>query len=222
MISTCMLDRRTDRPLTQAVLTCHETGFGGVFRIQTLRFPEEVSMSKFFAIAILVVCFVGAGQVFAQSNADRATTLAAELDKTKHKKKEKKGFSFETFVEVKNTPAAKEASGYSGIYSNEGDYSLNLSVAADGRATGSGHDTLDGENQVSFKLVDARVSGAVLKGTKAYSNGRTEPFEAVFVNRATAMGKNPNSIESRETAYGLGFIQAGKDWTNRVFLTSTR
>jgi hypothetical protein len=179
-------------------------------------------MSKFFAILILTICVIAAGEAFAQNSNGRAATLAAELDKTKHKKKEKKGFSFETYVEVKNTPAVKESAAYSGIYSTGGDYSLNLSVAPDGTATGSGHDTIDGESQVSFKLVNARVSGAVLSGTKAYSNGRNEPFEAVFVTRTTATGKNPDSIDSRESAYGLGFVQSGKDWTNRVFLSSTR
>lgn len=181
-------------------------------------------MSKFFALAALIICFIVAGEAYAQGTGGRAAVLAAELDKTKHKKKEKKGFSFEMYVEVRNTPALREPAAYSGIYGTDGgDYSLNLSVAADGRADGVGHDRFEfGGERVSFKLVDARVSGGVLSGTKAYSNGRNEPFEGVFVTRTTAAGKNPASIDQRDTAYGLGFVQAGKDWTNRVFLASTR
>lgn len=180
-------------------------------------------MSKFFAIVLLAICFGAAEQMFAQTTPDKAVTLAAGLDKTKHKKKEKMNFSVEVYVDVKNAPVVKEASAYSGIYTSEdGSYSLNLSVAADGRATGSGHDTSDGVDRVSYKLVDAHVSGAVLTATKAYSNGRTEPFEAVFVNRTVSAGKNADSIDSRETTYGLGFVRIEKEWTNRIFLASTK
>jgi hypothetical protein len=71
---------------------------------------------------------------------------------------------------------------------------------------------------VTFTLKDARLNGAVLTATKIFSDGRTDPLEAVFVNRNIAHGKNANEIAERKTAFGLGFVQTGKSWTSRVFL----
>jgi hypothetical protein len=177
-------------------------------------------MSKLLILVAVVFCFVLSGNVMAQ--ADRAPGLAAALDKTKYKKKEKKNISVEVYVEVKNTPAVKSSPAeYTGAYAAENDdYRLDLRVAVDGTAEGSGHDTTYGDNQAraSFTLKDARVNGAVLTATKVFADGRTEPFEAVFVNRSMAHGKNANEIEERKTAFGLGFMQTSKSWTNRVFL----
>jgi hypothetical protein len=95
-------------------------------------------MSKILAIAVVAFCFVLLpNPVMAQ--ADRALGLAAALDKTKYKKKEKKNISVEVFVEVKNTPAVKASPAeYTGSYSSENDADrLDLRVAADGTAEGN-------------------------------------------------------------------------------------
>jgi hypothetical protein len=73
-----------------------------------------------------------------------------------------------------------------------------------------------------FALRDARISGALLTGSKVYENGSTVPFEALFTNRTVSQGKNANEITSRETLFGLGFIQSEGQWTNRVFLEGKR
>ncbi len=84
---------------------------------------------------------------------------------------------------------------------------------------------MDSQRQ-SFTLKNARIEGALLTATKVYADARTENFEAVFVNRTTASGKNPNEINSRETRYGLGFVyyyQSSRiDVSNRVFLEFKR
>lgn len=67
-------------------------------------------------------------------------------------------------------------------------------------------------------LKDAPIKGALLTATKVFENGETVKFEAVFNNRTVSRGKNPNSIESRETKFGLGFIQSHSEWITRVFL----
>jgi hypothetical protein len=69
-------------------------------------------------------------------------------------------------------------------------------------------------------LRNAHVRDAVLTADKAYQDGTTERFEAVFVTRTTAVGKNAENIESRDSKFGLGFIRQDTQWTNRVFLTS--
>lgn len=177
-------------------------------------------MSRMLVIATMLFCFVLLGEVRGQ--ADRGRELAAALDKTKYKKKEKKNVSIEVYVDVKNSPVVKNnLAEFSGAYTAEdNDYTLNLRVAADGSAEGSGLDSLEGDSQqrANFALKNARVTGSVLSGTKVFTDGRSEPFEAVFVTRATAVGKNPGQIDERKTSFGLGFIQSNKSWTNRVFL----
>src|SRR5688500_409102 len=174
---------------------------------------------------LTLVCCVG----FAfgvQAQAPDATALAAALDKNKYKKKDKVkngvDLSVEVYVDIKNEPAVRQPSAYSGRYADEyGGFSLDLKVAADGTAEASGVDTINGDPQgsrISFTLKNARVTGAVLTADKVFANGQTERLEAVFVNRTTLNGKNANQIESRETQFGLGFIQANGKWTNRVFL----
>ena len=83
------------------------------------------------------------------------------------------------------------------------------------------------DRRMAFTLKDASIPGALLTGTKVFENGEQQKFEAVFVNRTVATGKNENEITSRETKFGLGYIQKGSwsdkngqhmDWTSRVFL----
>jgi hypothetical protein len=79
----------------------------------------------------------------------------------------------------------------------------------------------------SFVLKDATINGALLAGTKFYENGEQRKFEAVFVNRTVASGKNGNEIASSDTKFGLGSIETGTwsdpqngnmNQTRRVFL----
>jgi hypothetical protein len=176
------------------------------------------------AISIFVV-----GNASAQQLDQRTQSLVAALDKTKYKKKEKKGLSFELYVDVKNTAAVRSnPSEYSGLYDSDQNR-LELNVASNGAATGSGYDDLNnGAGTVKFTLRDAKVEGALLTGLKVYENGETRKFEGAFVNRTVASGKNVNEIESRETKFGIGWLEGGavvtpgmgetNSWTNRIFL----
>jgi hypothetical protein len=176
------------------------------------------------ALALIVLIFVTGLPCYlqAQDVSQKALALAKGLDKNKHKKKDKRYVSIEIYIDIKNEPALKSPSEYSGLYGDENHgYKLDLKVGANGGAVGSGYDTISFENSSSkmkFNLKDAHVSEAVLTGTKVYENGMTESLEAVFVNRTVATGKNANEIESRDSSFGLGFIQTNREWTNRVFL----
>jgi hypothetical protein len=67
-------------------------------------------------------------------------------------------------------------------------------------------------------LKDARIEGALLTATRVYADGTTKSLEAVFVNRTIVQGANPNKIESRETKFGLGFVEIfNMNSQNRVF-----
>lgn len=181
-----------------------------------------------FRKIVLVMCIaaiglVGGVEAFGQD----AATLAAALDKNKYKKKDKSkngvSVSVEVYIDIKNEALVKQPAEYSGQYRDEfGGFSLDLKVAADGTAEGSGADTVNGDpqaNKVAYSLKNARVLGAVLTADKVFADGPSERLEAVFVNRTTLSGKNADNIDSRNTSFGLGFVQKNKDWTNRVFLT---
>lgn len=178
---------------------------------------------KLFLMAVAAaIVMVGAGAAVAQD----AASLAAALDKNKYKNKQKSkngvDMSVETYLDIKNIPAVKQPAEYSGNYRDEsGCSSLELRVAADGSAQGDGSETVDGngkDNQVRFTLRNGRVSGAVLSADKVFADGRTERIEAVFVNRTTLQGKNEKDIETRNTQFGLGYVQKYDQSTNRVFL----
>jgi len=184
-------------------------------------------MFKFLMIAAIIVSLGVSYEVICQDSSQRTQELAAALDKTKYKKKEKKkenvNISIEMYVDVKNQPIVKSnPAEYSGSYRGEdANYQLDIQVAPNGSATGSGRDLVDFDNGMarSFTLHDGQVHGALLTATKVYDNGQTEKFEAIFTNRTVSTGKNAETIENRDTTFGLGFIQShGNDWTNRVFL----
>lgn len=183
-------------------------------------------MFRSFVLALFVglAVAVGGTAVYGQD----AAVLAGALDKNKYKKKEKSkngvNVSIEIYIDIKNEPVVKQPGEYSGQYRDDsGDFSLDLSVAADGSAEGSGVDTMNGDasaNKMAFTLKNARVRGAVLTGDKMFADGTSEKLEAVFVNRTVLSGKNADNIETRETKFGLGFIQRNAKWTNRVFLAA--
>ena len=181
-----------------------------------------------FTLLIAVVMFVGLSvDVYAQDANARTSELVAALDKTKYKKKEKKNISIEFYLDIKNEAVVRAPSDYAGSYDGgESANSLSLQVDTSGAASGSGYDTLR-DRRLNFTLKDASIRGALLTGTKVYEDGEQRPFEAVFVNRTVSTGKNAETIESRDTKFGIGFIvtnsssdESGKTdtWTNRVFL----
>ena len=175
------------------------------------------------AIALFVLATVS---VRAQDAGSRARELAAALDKTKYKKKEKPMVTVEFYIDIKNEAVVRDAASYAGNYASEdSEYNLSLQVNG-GTVSGTGRDWRN-ENRLSFTLKDAFISGALLTGTKVYDNGEQQKFEAVFVNRTVSNGKNANEITSQDTKFGLGFIQevsnndsqkGTQTWTNRVFL----
>jgi hypothetical protein len=178
----------------------------------------------FRILTLLIALFVVglSTDVQAQDAGPEAQALAAALDKNKYKKKEKRDIKIEIYIDIKNVPVVKSsAADYSGVYESDNDYSLELKVGADGSAEGSGYDAIHtGEDSAKkrFTLKSGRVDGAVLSATKVFENGETEKFKAVFAERTVLSGKNADSIATRDVSFGLGFIQAQKDWSNRVFL----
>ena len=175
----------------------------------------------FILAAALVVCVGVSAVVFAQDAERKTQDLIAALGKTKYKKKEKKNISFELYIDIKSEAVVKNnVREYAGVYnSSDAGYRIELRVSVEGAVEGSGYDTdFNNSQKQNFTLKDARIKGALLTATKVFADGNTEKLEAVFNNRTVIEGKNPNEINSRETKYGLGFIDSWETITNRVFL----
>jgi hypothetical protein len=184
-------------------------------------------MYRLMILIAIVTCIGLAGLcVYAQDTSQKTSELVAALDKTKYKKKEKKNVSIEVYADIKNEAVkAGNSADFTGSYASEdSDYRLDLSVDKSGAASGGGYDVLlDSDKHVNFTLKNAKVDGSLLTGTKVYENGKSEAFEAVFVNRTARSGTRPDMITASETKFGLGFIQhnspnGSDNWTNRVFL----
>ncbi len=179
-------------------------------------------MSQIFILIVALVLSIGLSDtIFAQDAEQKTQNLIAALSKTKYKKKEKKNFSFEKFIDIKSEAVVKNnVRDYAGVYeSSDANYQIELRVSADGKVEGSGYDTdFDNSQKQNFTLKDAQIEGALLTATKVFADGETEKLEAVFNNRTVTEGKNPNEINSRGTKYGLGFIDSWGTITNRAFL----
>ena len=182
------------------------------------------------SLLIAMVFFIGASHlVNAQDAGQRTQALVAALDKTKYKKKEKANISIEIYVDVKNEAVVRSPSDYAGTYRDEdGENSLELRISSGGVSGSGSEEMIDGGRTMRYTLRDASINGALLTATKVYENGEQRALEAVFVNRTVSAGKNANQIESRDTKFGLGFIQTGSSsdsesgkhqaWTSRIFL----
>jgi len=154
-------------------------------------------------IACLCVASVGVyASRGAQDSGARARELAAYFDKDKHKVKERRGVRVEVYLEMRGEPAPKRnLADYTGSYESEPGYPLTLRVGADGVVEGEGMEPASAGAR-RFTLQGARVSGALLTGTKLYEDGTTERIEAVFINLTTRT--SPNSKGT--TAFGLGVV----------------
>ncbi len=179
-------------------------------------------MSKIFILVVALILSIGLSDTVLAQNAEQKTqNLIAALGKTKHKKKERGNFSFERYIDVKSEAVVKNnVRDYAGVYkSPDANYQIELRVAADGKVEGSGFDSdFNSSLKQNFTLKDGRIEGALLTATKVYADGETKKLEGVFNNRTVTEGKNPNEINTRETKYGLGFIDSWGTITNRVFL----
>jgi hypothetical protein len=161
-------------------------------------------MRKVLAVALVAcACLVAAGAAArAQDAGARARELAARFDKDKHKVKEKRGVRVEVFLEMRGEPAPRaNPADYSGAYESEPGYAFDLRVSADGGAAGKGFEPSPGGPR-RFTLRDARVSGAVLAGTKVFEDGSAERFEGVFINLSVRSAP----ADKGTTLFGLGAV----------------
>lgn len=179
-------------------------------------------MIQTLIIAALVGFWLAAPEnTFSQTvNAQQKThELVASLSKTKYKHKVKGSFEFEKYIDIRSEAVEKNnAAEYSGNYESEDSmHQIKLNIA-NGKIEANGYDTnFESSKKEVFSLKNAKIEGALLTAIKLYEDGKAENFEAVFINRTIVEGANPNKVEHRSTDFGLGFIAANGDYTERIF-----
>ena len=179
-------------------------------------------MATYLIVVLLFILSLTPWNVFGQNASgaqNKAEEIAAALNKTKHKIKEKRNIRIEIYIDVKNEPAVRaNPSEYSGEY-EVFDTGINLKIEADrnGNVSGSGSELRKGK----FVLRDGRIESALLTATKVFESGATEKLEGVFVNRTEVHGTSPDKISERKTSFGFGVANAHLDLRdNGIYLTN--
>jgi hypothetical protein len=140
--------------------------------------------------ALLLLCLT----LSLSASEDRMREILAMFSKSKHVQKQKRGVSKSIFLEKHGEPVTGRD--VSGTYEVDG---LNLSL----RLTGSGGNGVDRGG--AFTLRDVRRDGALFTATKAYTNGRTERLEGVFMELVTRAGQTPADATTTRM-FGLGVV----------------
>jgi hypothetical protein len=160
--------------------------------------------------------------VQAQSSAQsRVSAITEQFNKKKHSKKTRNGISVEKYREVRSEPIVlPNFQSYSGKYVVDGSLlSLDLSVTADGRVTGSGTEQFENQSDIrrTFSIRDGRIEGPLLRAMKVYGNGSTQQIEGVFMKLTSFDSPSAKGVSS----YGLGmvgpFYLAGNVNIDRIF-----
>lgn len=150
----------------------------------------------------------------------RTQAIVASFNKSKHVIKEKRGVRMEKYLDVRSVPVTKQnPADYTGTYEASQGLRLQLRVDASGHAEGTGSEPVNeaGTVQRTFTLRNGRITGALIKATKVYAGGSSEPFEGVFINRT----RFESPTDKGETVFGLGVVgqhlHIGGNDLDRVF-----
>jgi len=167
------------------------------------------------ALVTLLAAFpaIAAPQQVSSPSQSRAQQLAAAFTKQKHVVAEKRGVRKEKYKDIRSDPVVKQdVTEYSGVYQvvDLGDV-IDLRIGSDGRIQADGHDS--DQPSRTFVLENAKITGAVLTAIKVYRDGKTEPFEGVFMTRTERNSPTDPGIAT----FGLGVVLA----TPREFAGNT-
>jgi hypothetical protein len=146
----------------------------------------------------------------------RAQEILAFFNKKKHVVKEKYGVRKERYKEVRCEPVInQDLKDYSGTYEAfDLGYSINLQIASNGKIEATGYEPAapDFTTGRHFTLKEAKIEGALLTATKAYSDGTVEKLEGVFINRMEFNSPTDSGV----SAFGLGVIGKPMEVVNGV------
>jgi hypothetical protein len=159
---------------------------------------------RFALLAVLIFSAIAAAAPLAAQNQTEAIVQA--FNKKKHSVKTRNGIRTEKYKEVRSEPAVRaNPESYSGDYKvTDWGFDLSLTVDKNGNVSGHGSDPVSGHpgTRREFTLRNARIDGAALRGTRVFADGRTEPFEGVFLNRTDFDSPNDKGVKT----FGLGVL----------------
>jgi hypothetical protein len=180
-------------------------------------------MRALFIISLLIVCWlIPVSAVSQESDAQKRTEeIVASFNKQKYAVKEKHGVRMEKYKKVQSEPVIKQnIRDYSGRYeTGDQGYVIDIEVTGDGTVKAVGSEPVNEDNRQarSFRLEGGSLTGAMLSGTKVYSDGATARFEGVFINRTDFNSPTDKGV----SAFGLGVIlnpvQVGGVTLDRLF-----
>ena len=154
---------------------------------------------KKIIIPILPLMILLVTNTYSQTAKEKAETIAAEFSKQKNKEKEKNGVTIEKhrIVEAK-TDVRDNTASYAGKYELYGfGRSIVLRQLADNTLEADLTILQDNKEVKKAKLKDIKIESALLTATLQYEDGKTVPFEGVFISR----------FENGEKTSGLGIRQ---------------
>jgi hypothetical protein len=171
----------------------------------------SLTQTASLAAALTLIC-LDASRSSAQTTGSaldpqaRSRAIAASFSKFKSLSREKHGIKKEKYLKVESQPVVKaNREDYSGTYAIP-DLGLALHLRADhtGNVEGDGYEPLGSDPAVrrAFTLKDGKIDGALLTATKSYTDGDTEQFEAVFMNRTSFESPTDTGF----TRFGLGAL----------------
>ena len=154
-------------------------------------------MKKIFFITVVfgLTYFIN---VNAQTSKEKAEQLASEFNKEKNKQKEKNGQVTEKHITVEAKPDYRQnVNTYAATYEMEGlDQFITLTQNAGSEWQADFTGKKDGAVVSTGKLKDIKIEDALLTGTLLLPDGKTQPFEAVFISRF---------VNGEPSSKGLGF-----------------
>lgn len=167
---------------------------------------KRLAQISIFGIATVLSASVASSQQAIPPVGTEARTRAivASFNKSKHVVKERRGVRREKYKDVRSEPVIRpNLQSFSGTYeAQDFGFALYLSVAADGRVQGSGTEQIMDGVLRRFELVDVRLKGPLLTGTRKYADGGLEKFEGVFINRTSYNSPDDKGF----TEFGLGVV----------------
>lgn len=134
----------------------------------------------------------------------RTAVIASSFTKFKDVTKSKRGITKSKYRRVESEPAVKaNPADYSGAYEvPDFGFGLNLNIDSRGTVSGSGYEPLNESVRRTFALRNGTIQGALLRATKVYLNGDTEPLEGAFMNRTSF----ESATDKGTTVFGLGAL----------------
>ncbi len=139
---------------------------------------------KRILVTVISLAILITSKAYGQSPKEKAESIAAEFNKTKHKVKEKNGITTESHKVVEASPdIAGNIASYAGKYELDGLGHYILLHQSNNSWEAEFFKTENGKDTKLASLKDIKIESALLTATIDHTDGRSASFEGVFINR---------------------------------------